>query len=76
MKTINQAFLLLFVVNAFAFAQEKTYVLPVTWMDDSIKITIHGLFRVDEKTKEGWIGDDEEQYKLLITYTNTSNTTA
>lgn len=72
MKTINQALLLLFVVNAFTLAQEKTYELPVTWMDDSIKITIHGLFLVDEKTKEGWIGDDEEQYKLLITYANTS----
>ena len=55
-----------------ALAQEKTYELPVTWMDDSIQITIHGLFRVDEKTKEGWIGEDEEQHKILITYANTS----
>ena len=72
MKTITHALLLLFIVSAIALAQEKTYELPVTWMEDSIQITIHGLFRVDEKTKEGWIGKDEEQYKLLITYTNTS----
>ena len=72
MRTINHTLLLLFLVNAIAFAQEKTFELPATWMEDSIQITIHGLFRVDEKTKEGWIGKDEEQYKIFITYANTS----
>ena len=73
MRVINHALFLLFLVNVITLAQEKkTYELPVTWMDGSIRITIHGLFRVDEKTKEGWIGKNDEQYKLLITYENTS----
>lgn len=72
MKTITHTLLLFFLVSIIAFGQEKTFELPVTWMEDSIKITIHGLFHVDKNTKEGWIGKDEEQYKLLITYTNTS----
>ena len=72
MKTITHTLLLFFLVAMIAFGQEKIFELPATWMEDSIQITINGLFRVDEKTKEGWIGKDEEQYKLLITYANTS----
>jgi uncharacterized protein YpmB len=53
--------------------QEAT--LPYSWTDNDIKITIHGIFKADQDTKEGWIGEDKEQYKVLISYENLSKQT-
>jgi len=53
----------------------KEEALPFSWTDGDIKITIHGVFKADHTTREGWIGEDEEQYKVLITYENISNQT-
>jgi len=46
--------------------------LPYSWTDNGIRITINGIFKADRNTEEGFIGDNEEQYKVLISYENTS----
>ena len=46
--------------------------LPYSWIEDPIMITIHGVFHTDSNTKEGWVSEKDEQYKVLISYKNTS----
>ena len=61
----------LFLLSLSAFSSPDTITLPYTWEENSISITIHGVFSTDDDTKEGWIGKDEKQYKVLIEYENT-----
>lgn len=56
-------------------AQSELVELPYSWIEDTIKITIYGIFHSDDKTKEGSIGKQEEQYKVLIGYENTLSKT-
>lgn len=71
LKSLLILFLLLFSFAIPILAVPEEVELPYSWIEDSIKITIHGVFFSDKQTKEGWVGEKEEQYKILIGYENT-----
>lgn len=44
--------------------------LPYSWSEGDIMITIHEVFLADSDTKEGWVGEGYQQYKVRISYKN------
>jgi len=67
-------FLLLFTFSIYSiFSQVSTFDLPYSWIEEPIKITITGIFQSDEYSKEGYIFENDNQFKLLITYENLKN---
>lgn len=67
-------FCLLALIIQSAGSQTKIAILPISWLDGQIRVTIKGVFLSTEETREGSVGETEDQYKLLITYQNTGST--
>ena len=73
MKT-KDVFLLIFNLSIYPlYSQVPTFDLPYSWIEEPIKIAIVGIFKSDEFTKEGYISENDDQFKLLITYENLKN---
>lgn len=50
--------------------------LPYSWTEGDIMITIHEVFSADSKTEEGWVAEEHQQYKVLISYENLAHRTS
>jgi hypothetical protein len=50
--------------------------LPYSWTEGDIMITIHEVFPADSKTEEGWVAEERQQYKVLISYENLAHRTS
>lgn len=49
--------------------------LPYSWTQGDIMITILEVFLADSDTREGYVGEGYQQYKVRISYKNTSHRT-